>query len=274
MSLRMAVKRFPLASYFILAYAISVIALIVLGPPSLAPGGHRNLLSLAMFPVMVIWVGATGIVLTAAEQGRAGLRNLRARMTRWAVGAGWYAAAILIPPAAILLVLALLTDFVSPAFTPNLYPGGITYGIVAGFFEEIGWSGFAYPRLRARLGAPAAAVLLGVLWGLWHLPVVDSLGSASPHGPAWPAFFGAFVALVAGLRVLICWIYSHTESVLLAQIMHASNTGFLVVLGATAVSPIQEAFWYALDAGALWVIVALVLAGHGFRALARPRPPQ
>jgi membrane protease YdiL (CAAX protease family) len=274
MALQAVVRRFPLASFFVLAYAVSLISLVVLGPPSLAPGGHRNLVSLALFPMMVIWVGVSGILLTAAEQGPAGLRDLRRRMTRWKVGAGWYAAAILIPPAVILLTLGLLTGFVSRSFTPNLYPIGISYGILAGFFEEIGWSGYAYPRLHARLGAQVGSVLLGLLWGVWHLPVVDSLGAASPHGPAWPAFFAAFVALVAGLRVLICWVYSNTDSVLLAQIMHASNTGFLVVLGAAAVSPAQEAVWYALDAGALWTIAAALLARNSFPARARPGPAQ
>ncbi|MGH2365499.1 MAG: lysostaphin resistance A-like protein [Chloroflexota bacterium] len=278
MSPRAIIQSFPLSSYFVLAYAISMISLIVLGPPSLAPGGQRNILSLVLFPVMVIWVGAAGLALTALGTGHKGIGELRSRMGRWRTSFGWYAAATLIPPAAILLVLAVLTRLVSPAFTPNLYPLGVTFGIVAGFFEEIGWSGYAYPRLRARFGPLPGAIVLGVMWGLWHLPVVDSLGVASPHGSAWPAFFAAFVALVAGLRVLICWIYNHTNSVLLAQIMHTSFTGFLVVLGALAVSPSQEALWYALDAGVLWVVAAVVVARGGFRchgaSTARAEPSQ
>ncbi len=254
------VRRFPLLSYFVLAYVISVATLIVLGPPSLAAGGSRDFRSLAAFPLMVIWVGACGLSLTALERGRQGLRDLWQRMRRARVGVQWYAAAILIPPGAILLVLTLLSRLVSPAFTPGLYPVGIAYGVVAAFFEEIGWSGYAYPRLRSRFGPLPAALALGLLWGLWHFPVVDSLGAASPHGPDWPAFFGAFVALVAGLRVLICWVYDHTNSVLLAQMMHASSTGFLVVLGATAVDPGQEALWYLLDAAVLWSIAVAVVA--------------
>jgi threonine/homoserine/homoserine lactone efflux protein len=49
-----------------------------------------------------------------------------------------------------------------------------------------------------------------VLWGLWHLPVVDSLGAASPHGSWWPEFFAAFIAVLAAIRVLIAWTYEHT----------------------------------------------------------------
>lgn len=90
---------------------------------------------------MVIWVGLAGLALTALTGGRAGLRNLRARMGRWRVGVHWYAAVALIPPAAILLVLTVLRLVVSPAFAPGLDVFGILAGLVAGFFEEIGWTG-------------------------------------------------------------------------------------------------------------------------------------
>ncbi len=122
--------------------------------------------------------------------------------------------------------------------------------------------------MAVRLGPLGGAVVLGVLWGIWHLPVVDSLGAASPHGPAWPEFFLAFVALVAGLWVLIAWVYTGTGSVLLAQVMHASSTGFLVILSAGGVSPYQESAWYALDAAVLWMVVVLVVLGGGFQRAA------
>lgn len=265
-SVRHPIRRWPLISYFLVVYAISAVVLLVLGPPSLAAGGHRNYLSTAMFPVMVVGVGLTGLALTAALDGRRGLRDLRSRLGRWRVGAGWYATAALIPPAAILLVLTTLRFLVSPAFTPNLFLLGITFGVVAGFFEEIGWTGYAYPKMRARFGPFAGAAILGVLWGIWHMPVVDSLGAASPHGPYWPHFFLSFIAALAGLRVLIGWIYTKTGSVLLAQVMHASSTGFLVVFGASGVSPAQEAFWYLLYAVVLWMVVVIVVASGGLRA--------
>src|SRR5579884_4312583 len=73
------VRRFPLVSYFVLAYAVSAVALAVLGPPSLAPGGRRNLASLVMFPVMVVAVGLIGVALTGVVEGRRGLRELGSR---------------------------------------------------------------------------------------------------------------------------------------------------------------------------------------------------
>jgi hypothetical protein len=128
------VRRFPLVSYFVLAYAIPAVALAVLGPPSLAPGGRRNLASLAMFPVMVV-VGLIGVALTGVVEGRRGLRELGSRW-RWRVGLRWYAAAVLIPPAAILLVLTVLRLLLSSAFAPGFDLFGIAAGAVAGFCEE------------------------------------------------------------------------------------------------------------------------------------------
>ena len=73
-----------------------------------------------------------------------------------------------------------------------------------------------------------------MLWGLWHLPVVDSLRAASPHGRYWPEYFAAFIAVLAAIRVLIAWTYVHTGSLRMDQLLHASSTGFLVILSAPA----------------------------------------
>jgi membrane protease YdiL (CAAX protease family) len=255
------VRRFPLLSYFALAYALSGVALAVIGWPRLDGTAARPTTSLVMFPLMVIGVGVVGLALTAATAGRAGLRDLRSRVTRWRLG--WWYLVLLLPPLGILAVLTALRVFVSPRFAPGFLVFGIGAGILAGFFEELGWTGFAYPRLGARYGALGGALLLGVLWGLWHLPVADALGAASPHGQYWPAFFASFVALLVALRVLIAWLYTNTGSVLGAQLLHASSTGFLVVLSAPLVSPSQEALWYLAYAALLWLVVGLVVVTYG-----------
>ena len=72
------------------------------------------------------------------------------------------------------------------------------------------------------------------------------------------------------MRVLIAWVYSNTNSLLLAQLMHARSTGFLVILGPAHVSPAQEALWYAVYAAVLWMVVALVIARYGTRLVRHP----
>ena len=73
--------------------------------------------------------------------------------------------------------------------------------------------GFAFPKMRLKLHALGAAVLLGIFWGVWHLPVIDYLGTATPHGVYWLPFFLSFTAAMTAMRVLIAWLYSNTKSV-------------------------------------------------------------
>jgi membrane protease YdiL (CAAX protease family) len=266
------VRRFPLSSYFAVVYGVSLVALAVTGPPALHPPARQPpSAALLMFPVMVVTVGLAGVGLSAATGGKAAVAALWRSVRRWRVPPVYYAA-LLIPPACILLVLLPLRLLASPAYAPNLFPVGLLFGVAAGVTEEPGWSGFAYPRLRARLGPLPAAVALGVLWGVWHLPVVDSLGAASPHGQAWPAFFLAFVLVLTSLRVLISWVYDSSGSLLLAQLLHASSTGFLVVLGAAHATAAQEATWYAAYGLLLGLAALAVTRRHPATWKANPKP--
>ena len=257
------VRRGPVVCFFVLAYALSGIALAVIGLPQLDndSGQAAPTSALVIFPVMVVGVGLLGVALTAATGGRPALRRLWSTWGR-PVQRGWFLV-LLAPPLAILAVLGLLRELVSPKFTPQLFLFGIAAGLLAGFCEEFGWTGFAYPRMSSRLGALRAALLLGLLWGLWHFPVADSLGAASPHDAYFPAFFAAFVAVLVALRVLIAWLYTNTGSLRMAQSLHASSTGFLVVLSAPAVSAGQEALWYAGYAAFLWLVVTVVVVVSG-----------
>jgi uncharacterized protein len=217
-------RRHPVVSFFALTYAVSWSGALFVALPHLLRGEPvPKLTGLLMFPLMLVGPSSVGIILTRLIDGKAGLRDLFARMRRVSFPARWYAA-LLIPPGVVLAVLLGLKALVSPAFTPNLFLPGVGFGLLAGFLEEIGWMGYAFPKMRQLSGPFAAAALLGLLWGAWHLPVVDYLGAATPHGSYWFPFFLAFTAAMTAMRVLIAWMYSHTQSVLLAQLMHASPT--------------------------------------------------
>jgi membrane protease YdiL (CAAX protease family) len=262
-------RRAPLLAFFLLAYAASAIALAVIGWPSLDATGGTSIASLVMFPVIVIAVGVAGLVMTAVTDGRRGLRQLRIRMTRWRLGRWWLI--LLAPPLGMVAALTALQTFLSPSYAPHFLLLGIGAGLLAGLFEETGWTGFAYARMSARFGALGGALLLGVFWALWHFPVVDSLGAASPHRASLPLFFASFAAVLVATRVLIAWLYTNTGSVLGAQLLHATSTGSLVVLSPAAVSPEQEALWYLVYAGLLWILVALVVARFGATLAGRSR---
>lgn len=267
------VKRHPVAAYFILTFAISWLgALAVVAPRLLHGEAIPKFSGILMFPVMLLGPVVSGILLTRMVDGVSGLRDLFSRMWRIRVGAQWYAA-LLIPPLIIFLVLLALKTFVSPAFAPNWFFAGVSFGVVAGFFEEIGWTGYAFLKM-ARIANPlGAAITLGVLRGTWHIPVIDYLGTATPHGAYWFPYFLAFTAAMTAMRVLIGWIYANTKSVALAQLMHASSTGSLVVLSPGGVTAAQEAMWYAVYAAALWLVVGIVAIKCGLKLTTREQTP-
>lgn len=253
-----ALARRPITSYFVLTFAISWSAAFAVVASKLHHGEPIPKLSgVLMFPAMLLGPVVSSLVLTSLLEGSAGIRRLFSSMTRIRVGF-WYAV-LLLPPAAVLAVLLALRTLVSPVFAPNHFFLGILFGVPAGIFEEIGWTGFAFPRMQARFGALKAGVILGMLWSAWHLPVIDFLGAASPHGRYLPLFFLAFATAMTAMRVLIGWTFAHTQSLLLAQLLHIASTGALVIFGPFAVDPAQETAWYFAYGIVLWIIVAAAL---------------
>ena len=260
-------QRHPIASYFALTFALSWTGALLAAAPHLLHGQPvPKMAGILMFPAMLLGPSVVGIALTVLVDGRAALRELFSRIRRVRFPLRWYAP-LLIPPALVLTILLLLKTFVSPVYAPNRFWIGVLFGIPAGFFEEIGWMGFAFPKMREKLPALSAAVLLGLLWGLWHVPVIDYLGTATPHGHYWFPSFLVFAAAMTAMRVLIVWLYSNTKSLLLAQLMHACYTGSLVIFSPPGVTAAQEVFCYALYAAALWLAVALVALTFGAKTL-------
>jgi len=168
---------------------------------------------------------------------------------------------LLIPPFLIAAVLYSMKTFVSGIFAPGTFVAGFAFGIPAGLLEEIGWTGYVFPKMYRDRSALAASICLGLLWAVWHLPVINFLGTATPHGRYLLPYFFAFTAVMTAMRALIGWIFINTKSVPLAQLMHASSTGSLVMLSPPRVNARQEVVWYLVYAAALWVTVGLV-AGH------------
>jgi membrane protease YdiL (CAAX protease family) len=196
-------------------------------------------------------------------------RTLRARVAR-----RWHAVALLTAPLLWIATLAALSA-ISPAFVPGIVTGtdrmelvlfGIAVGLAAGVFEEIGWTGFAIPHVRRRYGVVATGLIVGVVWGAWHLltNVFWVAGATSGNLPLSifvPAsVIGMLVGYLAAFRVLMVWLYEGTGSVLLAMVMHASLTASVLILdpaGLTGTALLTYAFALA---SVVWAAAALVFA--------------
>jgi membrane protease YdiL (CAAX protease family) len=178
-------------------------------------------------------------------------------MTHWQADIRWYAVALGLMPILLLTILYLLALFISPAFAPILSLLGLG-GIAAGYLEEIGWTGFAVPRLLSRWSPLAVGLIVGLLWGLWH-GLADYSIRGDTLGAFWPITFSLFVVPLTAWRILMVWVYDNTHSGPVAQLMHFSYTGslgFLVPLA--AISHTEDALIYAVLAVVLWILVALV----------------
>lgn len=271
MKIKTWMQKYPLVSYFVLAFVISWVGSFAVVSGKFLRGETMVLEDgLRMAVLVLAGPSIAGLLMSYLVNGKHGVRELISRMTKWQVNLRWYAAALIVFPVLILAILLALSNFVSPDYTPGFVTFGITAGLLAGFVEEIGWMGFAYPRMRSRHGVMRATLLLALLPGVWHF-LPNYLGDSQHYGPyLLPRFIAMWIVAMTAMRILLVWIYTNTGSLLLAQLTHASSTGFLFILGPTTVSPYGETFWWSIYAVVLWVAAGIVLLRYGPSLEARP----
>ena len=271
-AIRTFIKKHPVLSYYALVFAISWGGILLVVGPDGFPATREQSDRLFPFVLVALFAGPSvaGILLTGLVYGRVGFRNLLARMTRWRVGARWYAVALLTAP---LLVMATLLVFsmTSPEFLPRIFTSnekaslllfGLAWGLVGGgILEELGWSGFAVPRLRLRYDALTTGLIVGILWGAWHF-LVAFWGSGTPSGELSLAVFLPAVLFYVGslpaYRVLMVWVYDRTGSLLVAMLMHASFSASMLILQPLELDLVAGLSWNLLLAATLWALVAAV----------------
>jgi uncharacterized protein len=215
-----------LLKFFFLTYAVTWVCFITAvkisyGPVSIAPAlalVRGFLLLLGTFAPSLVALG-----ITARAEGRPGVRALLRRILQWQVSTRWYLFAIVYLPA-IKLSVALVHRVMTGAWprfgTEPWYiivvAIAISTPVQAG--EEIGWRGYALPRLADRFGFARASLLLGLIWSCWHLPIFF-LPGADKYGQSFPVW----TLQVVALSVAITWLYAHTNgSLLLTMLMHSA----------------------------------------------------
>ena len=191
------------------------------------------------------------------------VRNVR-------VGVRWYALAFALPPVLTdveaLLSLGLGADVgFEPTAPLALYLLNFLLVLfLAGGLEEFGWRGFAQSRLQGPHGALAAAIVVGLLWSSWHLPLFLWYELAAYD----PATLHVYYLTTVAQSVVFAWLYNSTDGgLLVVMIAHAAGNlpPFLVVTGETpglvATLPVRELTYVAV------ALVVVVYAGS--RTLSR-----
>ncbi len=125
--------------------------------------------------------------------------------------------------------------------------------------EEVGWRGYALPRLAARFGLARASVLLGIIWAAWHLPLFYISGTDTT-GQSFPLYLLG----VTALSVAIAWLYARTNgSLLLTMLMHAAvnNTNIVSSFDQNATNPfaLSTSLVAWIFTGLLWACAAYFL---------------
>lgn len=203
------VKRHPLFTFFVLAYVLAWVLILLAASGSLVFG------FLALFGPT-----AAALIVAGVTEGRAGVKDLLGRVVDWRHHPKWYAVAIGLPILLAVAALGLNSLLMGAPMTLAVeQPLGLTVMLaILVIGEEIGWRGFALPRLQARYNSLGASLLLGVFWAAWHLP--NALLPGLGH---YVTAFPAFLLYVIGMTVLFTWLANHTRNaVLLAWIFHAA----------------------------------------------------
>jgi uncharacterized protein len=199
------------------------------------------------------------IVLTLRSGGSAAVVALLGRLFRWRVGARWYAFAI--SYVALVKLVAAIAHRLIAGDWPPFGQAPLYLLLVAAIFstpfqagEEIGWRGYALPRLSLRIGLAPASLVLGVIWAVWHLPLFF-IADTTTSGQSFPIY----LLSVTALSVAFAWLYWRTGwSLLLVMLLHgaANNTAGIVSSGSLPTAPfsLNASLVAWLTVGVLWVM--------------------
>lgn len=206
---------------------------------------------------------AIAALIAAAAQGQ--LRDFWRGITRWRAPLWSWVAAVLLPPAMVLGGLALEALRGRPF--PHLIVGPAVAGfavawLILGLGEEIGWRGFALPRLIERHGFLAGSLVLGVAWAVWHYPKLYA--SPQLHGWSGLEMVALFSVQIVLANFVICALFELSgRSVLVAGLFHAAFDTMATVYWQAALDPYVTAVM-AVVAGVV-VLAALRQRGSGRR---------
>jgi membrane protease YdiL (CAAX protease family) len=258
----------PLTKYFLLTYLLSWTCFISVAV--LSHGTQTPLTGSAVLQQVLVFLGTITPSLVAlwltARSGIPGqTQKLLGRIMRWEVNIKWYlfAAGFMV---LIKLSVALLYKIITGVWPPfgkeawYIMFVAILFSTWVQAGEEIGWRGFALPLMSEKSGLPGSALLLGVIWAFWHLPLFFVQG-ADTFGQSFPLY----LLQVTALSVVLAWLYWRTQgSLLLVMLLHAAvnNTKGIVpsaTPGATDTFGLSHSLVAWLTVALLWIFAIYCL---------------
>jgi membrane protease YdiL (CAAX protease family) len=265
-----SIKRHSLLIYFALVFVISWGGgFLILGPGGLPLNAEEfENLGASLYVAILAGPCLAGLLLTGMVDGRLGLHELLARLLRWRVSPRWYALALL--PALATAATTLLMSVVSADFRPAILDSDDKTGILmralgpallVGLFEEIGWTGFAAPRLRARHSITATGLAVGIVWGAWHLPLFWEGDSFSGTLPLVILLIKLF-SWLPPFRVLLVWIHDRTQSLPVVMIMHTAVSFVSIALPPETLTGARLLRSLLVSAATMWLLLAAVGIGR------------
>lgn len=272
--MKQSIKRYPLWMYLVIAYAFSWAlwsVLVVTTPPDAMQEGP----SPAFFILAAlggIGPSLAGIVMTVIVDGKEGLRDLFARLGRWRVGIGWFAAALLITPLVGLATLAVERALGMPTATleemAGSLPISLIYPIFAALGEEFGWRGFYLTRLQKRRSALASSLIVGMAWGLWHIPT--QVLAFRQYG-LLAILANVFVTHILGVTAqttVMTWVHNNArQSLLLMVLSHYVITFTAMFLFPLSMSVVEGLQHWLIYATFYWLAALIVIVAAGPKRL-------
>ncbi len=267
---RKLIRDHPLLSFFLLANLLSWVAWTpyILSHNGLGLWDYRFPEVLGSSQLSGILPGAylgpifSAFLVTAVADGRPGLRRWVGRLLRWKVSWKWYAVALLGVPAVLLVTGTIFSG--GQVGTPSLMllaayvPALCLQMVTTGLAEEPGWRDFALPRLQRRFGPLGAAMVLGPLWSLWHMPLFLSDWGGWPDAH-WtqPLVFTVFCV---SFNVVMSYVFNRTgQSLPLSMLLHVSVNNFTSVLWSDLFPTLSADLTTVALACAAVVVAAVVL---------------
>jgi membrane protease YdiL (CAAX protease family) len=225
--------------------------------------------------------GVAAVLMTWLTLGGGAVAALLKRYLQWRVAWKWYLVLLIIPVLQLMGILihsvlsGIPADFAHVIADQLRPPGFSRLAFVLPFFltdliangEEIGWRGYVLPRLQSRYTALAAALIVGVIWGLWHIPKLITHWST-------PYFLALMVDQIAK-SVLLAWLYNSTGgSLLLTAMTHAAwNTAGVFIPSATTLSS-EDLVPFLITVLLEVIVVALIARAVGSKDLSRTKRRQ